>query len=177
MVGHGSYWRKPKDLSRAWRIRVRRWRCQGCKRTTSCLPSFLLPWRHYLVWIIQSVLVKRIEAGASWADVVADCSDQELPAPRTMQRWLAAYGRRAPAWLLALLTELARQNQTNPVLAPRGPTELPPTAPPGSQLLLASLYLLAWAKGRWRELAGYGLADRLAFLAHWGHGQGLGRLV
>jgi hypothetical protein len=56
MVGHGSYSRKPKGLTRAWWIRVRRWRCQVCRRTTSCLPNFLLSFRHYLVSVIQAVL-------------------------------------------------------------------------------------------------------------------------
>jgi hypothetical protein len=44
-------------------------------------------------------------------------------------------------------------------------------------LLAAAVYLLAWAKTRWPEVAGSGLAERLAFLWHWGHGRELGRLV
>jgi len=47
----------------------------------------------------------------------------------------------------------------------------------GTLLLAATLYLLAWAKTRWPELAGYDVTDRLAFLWHWGHDRGLGRLV
>jgi hypothetical protein len=49
-------------------------------------------------------------------------------------------------------------------------------APPRA-LLHAALHLLAWAKTRWAELAGYSLEDRLRFLWHWGAGRGLGRLV
>jgi len=179
MVGHGSYRRKPKDQERAWWIRVRRWRCQACHRTTSCLPSFLLPWRHYLVWVIQEVLVQRLEVEGSWAEVVAGCSDQGLPALRTMQRWVAALADQSPDWLLAVLAELANQDTKSPWLEPRGPTVLGirPSTTAAQSLLLASLDLLAWAKSRWRELAGYGVADRLAFLGHWGNGRGLGRLV
>ena len=173
MVGHGSYWRKPKDLDRAWWVRVKRWRCQVCRRTTSCLPSFLLPWRHYLVWVIQRVLVRRLEAGDSWAEAAAGSSDQGLPALRTMQRWVVAFRERAPAWLWAVLAELARQESGSRWLEPRGPT----TNGAAPSLLLASLDLLAWAKRRWPELAGYGVNDRLAFLSHWGSGRGLGRLV
>ncbi|MFO7538765.1 MAG: DUF6431 domain-containing protein [Chloroflexota bacterium] len=178
MVGHGSYWRKPKDLTRAWWMRVKRWRCRACRRTTSSLPSFLLPWRHYLVWVIQAVLVRRLEAGGSWAEVVAGCSDRQpgvapLPAPRTMQRWLKAFSGRAPAWLLAVLGELARQESGSRWLEPRGPT----TAGAAQSLLLVSLDLLAWAKKRWSALAGYGVSDRLAFLSHWGNSRRLGRLV
>lgn len=173
MVGHGSYRRKPKDLKRAWWMRVKRWRCQNCGRTMSCLPSFLLPWRHYLAWVIQAVLVRRLEGGGSWAEVVARCSDQGLPTPRTMQRWVGAFKGRAAGWLLAVLGELARQERGSRWLEPRGPTTQSAT----QSLLLASLDLLAWAKSRWPELAGYGVGDRLAFLSHWGSGHGLGRLV
>lgn len=179
MVGHGSYWRKPKDLSRAWWVRVRRWRCQVCRRTMSCLPSFLLPWRHYLAWVIEAALVRRLEAGASWSEVVAGCSEQGLPALRTMQRWLGAFNRQAAVWLLAVLAELARQESGSRWLEPRGPTTMGAKGSRGAgqSLLLASLDLLAWAKSRWPELADYGVADRLAFLSHWGHGRGVGRLV
>lgn len=184
MVGHGSYRRKPKDLSRAWWVRVRRWRCQACRRTTSCLPSFLLPWRHYLVWVIQAVLVRRLEAGASWAEVVAGCSDWQpgvapLPARRTMQRWVGVFSSRAAIWLLAVLAELARQESGSRWLEPRGPTagDARGGVSVAQSLLLAGLDLLAWAKSRWQELADYGVADRLAFLSHWGHGRGLDRLV
>ncbi|MFM8321300.1 MAG: DUF6431 domain-containing protein, partial [Chloroflexota bacterium] len=44
-------------------IRVKRWRCQACGRTFSSLPSFVLAYRHYLVEVIQPVLVGRLELG------------------------------------------------------------------------------------------------------------------
>lgn len=176
MVGHGSYRRKPKDLARAWLIRVRRWRCQVCKRTSSCLPSFLLSWRHYVVEVVQAVLVQRLEVGGSWPAVVKRCSQEGLPALRTMQRWVQACAQRAAGWLAAVGEVLAGQDSHSPWLEPR-----PPTVAAGegaaAALLAATLYLLAWAKTRWPQLAGYGLAHRLAFLWHWGHNRGLGRLV
>lgn len=176
MVGHGSYQRKPKDLVRAWWVRVRRWRCQACRKTTSCLPSFLLSWRHYLVGVIQAVLVKRLEVEGSWREVIAGCSDDGLPALRTMQRWVEAFSDRATDWLPAVGAALAGQDSGNPWLEPRGPTEA--AGQSVTQALLgATLYLLAWAKTRWPQLADYGVADRLAFLWHWGHSRGLGRLV
>lgn len=184
MVGHGSYRRKPKDLARAWWIRVRRWRCQVCRRTTSCLPSFLLSFRHYLGSVIQAVLSARLELGGHWPEVVAGCSQEGSPALRTMQRWGAAFAERATTWLPAVGEALAGQDSHSPWLEPRPPTEVggPSVAPSvgpsvGTLLLAATLYLLAWAKTRWPELAGYGVADRLAFLWHWGHDRGLGRLV
>jgi hypothetical protein len=90
-----------------------------------------------------------------------------------LQRWLKAFSGRAPAWLLAVLGELARQESGSRWLEPRGPT----TAGAAQSLLLVSLDLLAWAKNRWSELAGYGVSDRLAFLSHWGNSRRLGRLV
>lgn len=180
MVGHGSYRRKPKDLARAWWIQVRRWRCQVCWRTTSCLPSFLLSFRHYLVGVIQAVLSARLEMARPWPAVVAGCSQAGLPALRTIQRWVAAFAERAATWLPAVGEALAGQDSHSPWLEPRPPTEVggPSVAPSvGTLLLAAILYLLAWAKTRWPELAGYGVTDRLAFLWHWGHDRGLGRLV
>ena len=133
MTGHGSYWRKPKDLTRAWWIRVKRWRCQVCRRTTSCLPSFLLSFRHYLVSVIQAVLSTQLELGCRWPEVVAGCSQEGSPALRTMQRWVAAgRGRpdgisgaeRATTWLPAVGEALAGQDSHSPWLEPRPPTEV-----------------------------------------------------
>ena len=176
MVGHGSYSRKPKGLTRAWVIRVRRWRCQVCRRTVSCLPNFLLSFRHYLVSVIQAVLVQRWELTGSWSTLVARCSQEGLPALRTMQRWAAAFSERAATWLPAVGEVLAGQDSHSPWLEPRPPTETAGQSV-AAALLTATLYLLAWAKTRWPELADYGSADRLAFLWHWGHDRRLGRLV
>jgi hypothetical protein len=176
MTGHGSYGRKPKDLERAYHLRVKRWQCQACKGTSSCLPSFLLSYRHYLVRVIHIVLVQRLEVGGSWPTVVVRCSQEGLPALRTMQRWVAAFAEQTATWLPAVGRTLAEQDSHSPWLEAR-----PPTAAAGQSmgtlLLTATLHLLAWAKTRWPELAGYSLADRLAFLWHWGHGRELGRLV
>lgn len=96
-----------------------------------------------------------------------------------MQRWVGAFKGGAAAWLLVVLAELARQDSDSPWLEPRGPTVLGTGVAPNAarNLLLVSLDLLAWAKSQWPQLAGYGVADRLAFLGHWGNGRGLGRLV
>jgi hypothetical protein len=176
MTGHGSYGRKPKDLERAYRLRVKRWQCQQCKRTTSCLPSFLLSFRHYLVSVIQAVLEQRLEVGRNWPAIVARCSREGLPALRTMQRWAVAFAGRAATWLPAVGQTLAGQDSRSPWLEPRPPTEVAGQSV-GALLLAATVYLLAWAKTRWPALAGYGLADRLAFLWHWGDDRGMGRLV
>ncbi|MBK8986844.1 MAG: transposase family protein [Chloroflexi bacterium] len=87
MTGHGSYGRKPKDLERAYQIRVKRWQCQHCQQTTSCLPSFLLSWRHYLVAVIQAVLVQRLEQGGSWSAIVRQCSLGLFQSKKWRTRW------------------------------------------------------------------------------------------
>jgi hypothetical protein len=176
MVGHGSYRRKAKGVAGAWLIRIRRWRCQACKRTTGCLPDFLLSFRHYLVSVIQTVLTRRLEVEVSWSELVVHCTPEGLPALRTMQRWVDAFVQRAAIWLPAVGEVLAGQDSHSPWLDPRPPTEVAGQSA-GTLLLTATLYLLAWGKTRWPELAGYGLTDRLAFLWHWGHDRGLGRLV
>ena len=56
-IGHGTYPRKPLDRRRAYRIRVKRWLCKACGCTISLLPSFLLSFRHYLLEVIQQVVV------------------------------------------------------------------------------------------------------------------------
>jgi hypothetical protein len=126
--------------------------------------------------VVQAVLVKRIEMGGSWPEVTEGCSTDELPALRTMQRWVAAFSSRAAAWLPAVGAALAEQDSGSPWLEPRGPTEATGQSVVEA-LLAASLYLLAWAKTRWPQLSGYGVADRFAFLWHWGNNRGLGRLV
>lgn len=177
ITGHGYYVRKPKGLGRGYVIRVKRWRCQACGRTFSSLPSFVLAFRHYLVDVIQPVLVGRLELGYSWAEMVLMCSDAGTPAVRTIQRWCRAFEQCAEEWLEVAERTLAQQDSQSPWLDTR---LAPGGRPPGSggrALLQAALHLLAWGKTRWRELRGYGLNDRLRFLWHWGAGMGFPRLA
>src|SRR3970040_170562 len=69
LIGHGFYWRKPLDLERVYCIRIKRWYCTVCHRTLSLLPSFLLRFRHYVLEVIQAVVVARYEDTASWRQV------------------------------------------------------------------------------------------------------------
>jgi hypothetical protein len=70
---------------------------------------------------------------------------------------------------------LAQVAAASPALDPLGPTAGPHDAP--RAVLHAALDLLAWIKTQVPQVASYGLKDRLAVLWHWGHSQGLGRLV
>jgi transposase-like protein len=175
LIGHGYYQRKAKDEQRAYFIWVKRWLCKICHRTLSVLPNFLFCYRHYLVRVIQAVVVAFYECGQNWKQVPESCAQQGTPGLRTMQRWCKAFAKHAPTWLCGAQTFLAQQDSSSSWLDPQG--EAAQAANAATALLGASLHLLAWAKTQWSQLVGYGLNDRLRFLGLWGAGQGLGRLV
>lgn len=177
IVGHGYYVRKPKGLGRGYVIRVKRWRCQACRRTFSSLPSFVLAFRHYLVEVIQAVLEGRLELGYSWLGTVQMCSDAGMPARRTIQRWCAAFEQCSGEWLGLIDQILAQQDSQSPWLDTTVRSGDRPPGSGGRALLQAALHLLAWGKTRWQELSGYGLNERLRFLWHWGNSMGLPRLA
>ena len=174
-IGHGFYLRKPKDQTQVYRIRLKRWFCKACHTTLSVLPSFLLRGRHYLLVVIQQVVVARFEANASWQATVRQCAPEGLPAPRTIGRWCRAFAAQAAGWWAAVQATLACQDSASPALDPLGPAAGPYEAP--RALLHAATHLLAWAQTCWPEVVGYGRKDRLRFLWHWGGSRGLGRLV
>jgi hypothetical protein len=174
-IGHGSYLRQPITPTQVYEVRIKRWLCTACRHTLSLLPSFLLRFRHYLLDVIQSVVVARFEESASWARVSQSCSVEGYPSPRTIRRWCLSFAAHAPAWWAAVQETLARHDAGSPVLDPLGSNAGPRDAP--RALLQAALALLAWAKTQWPDVVSYGLADRLRFLWHWGAGQGLGRLI
>lgn len=174
-VGHGTYSRKPKDQTQVYPIQIKRWQCKACRSTLSQLPNFLLRFRHYLLSVIGQVVVVRYEERASWHALQQRCTVQDLPSPRTLERWCQSFGEHAPAWWVAAQTTLAQQDSATPALDPLGPAAGPSDAP--CALLHTATHLLAWAKTCWSELADYGLRDRLRFLWHWGFSCGLGRLV
>jgi transposase-like protein len=174
-IGHGFYLRKPLSPTQVYPIRIKRWLCKACQHTLSLLPSFLLRYRHYLLDVIQVVVVTRFEDGASWTQVAQRCTVEGLPSPRTIRRWCVSFTAHAPTWWSAIQHTLAQQDASSPLLNPLGENTGPREAP--RALLQAALYLLAWAKTRWAEVGDYGLSDRLRFLWHWGASQGLGRLI
>ena len=173
LVGHGVYWRKPRDGERVYRLPIQRWRCKACRHTVSALPDFLLRFRWYLLSVVSGVLVERAEAGASWGVLQAEADG--APVVRTMQRWWLSLGGQAGRWLAVIQRVLAQQDSGSAWLDPHGEAAQSPSAV--QALLGAAGHLLAWAKSRWTELAGYGWEDRLRFLWLWGSGRGLGRLV
>ena len=173
LVGHGVYWRKPREVQQVYPIPIQRWRCKACRHTVSALPDFLLRFRWYLLSVVSGVVVERAEAGASWG--VLQGQADGAPVVRTMQRWWWSLGEQAVRWLAMIQMVLAQQDSRSPWLDPHGEAAQSPSAV--QALLGAAGHLLAWAKSRWAELARYGWEDRLRFLWLWGSGRGLGRLV
>jgi len=175
LVGHGYYRRKPKGLRQGFVIWIKRWRCRDCQHTLSCLPNFVLSFRHYLLAIIEQAVVVRFEQQASWEGVETQSAEQGVPTLRTIQRWCGAFAGQAATWLAAVQRALAQQDSASPWLDPQGEAS---KARSGAQALLtASQHLLAWAKTQWWALVEYGLNNRLEFLWLWGSGRQLGRLV
>ena len=174
-IGHGFYPRQPLSPTQVYHVGIKRWLCKACRHTLSLLPSFLFRYRHYLLEVIQSVVVTRFEDGASWAQVARRCTVEGLPAPRTTRRWCVSFAAHASTWWAAVQQTLAQHDAGSPALDPLGENTGLHDAP--RALLQAALHLLAWAKTHWPEIGSYGLADRLRFLWHWGAGEGLGRLI
>jgi hypothetical protein len=135
----------------------------------------LLRFRHYVLEVIQQVIVTRFEESASWTQVSRHCAIAGLPSTRTIRRWCVSFAAHAPAWWSAVQQTLAHHDASSPSLDPLGENAGPREAP--RALLQAALHLLAWAKTQWTGLATYGRNDRLRFLWHWGASQGLGRLI
>jgi hypothetical protein len=174
-IGHGFYLRRPITPTEVYCVWIKRWLCKACHHTVSLLPSFLFRYRHYLLGVIQSVVVSRFEDRASWTPVVQRCTAGGYPSLRTLCRWCVSFAQHAPTWWAAIQQTLAQHDAGSPSLDPLGENAGPRDAP--GALLQAALHLLAWAKTRWPEVTAYGLTDRMRFLWHWGAGQGLGRLV
>ena len=176
LIGHGFYRRHATDGKHACRLWIKRWYCKACQHTTSLLPSFLLRFRHYLLSVIQAVVVARFAAHASLSQVCASAATTTgLPAACTCVRWCQSFKQQAARWLAAVQQTLAQHDPHSPGLDPLGEAAGPRDVP--GALLHASVNLLAWAQTRWAEVRSYGLSERLRFLWHWGHGQGLGRLL
>ena len=148
-IGHGYYLRRPLSPTQAYRIWIKRWFCKACHQTLSLLPSFVLRFRHYLLDVIQSVVVTRFEDAASWTQVTKCCTVDGVPSPRTIHRWCVSFATQAPPWWAAVQQTLAQHDTGSPALDPLGDNVGPRDAP--RALLQAAVHLLAWAKTQWRD--------------------------
>ena len=114
LVGHGFYVRKALAQAEMFPVRIERWRCKVCRRTTSVLPSFLLRFRHYLLVVISQVLSMRFELGASWLAVFKCIAVDDLPSPRTIGRWCQSFAEHATTWWAAVTVLLAQVAAASP---------------------------------------------------------------
>ena len=146
MIGHGFYPRKALGLTPVYGLSLKRWCCAACHHTVALLPSFLLPYRHYLLAVIQVVAITCFEDVATWVQVAQRCSVNEAPSPRTIGRWCDAFAEHAATWWAAVQRTLAEHDAGSPVLDPLGEAAGPRAAP--RALVHIAVHLLAWATHR-----------------------------
>lgn len=173
MVFHGSYPRCVCDHEQTFVIRVKRLLCTVCRHSTSLLPSFCLPHRHYGASTIQRVLSLRIQL-SSWA-MIRRAFASGVPGLTTCREWVAAFGRAGDCYLTRLMQQFADW-QLAPGMIEMIIADLRniPTAP--AQLAAVVPHLVAWLQEKGVELH-EGAARWLPSLWRWGHGVKLGRLV
>jgi hypothetical protein len=164
IVGHGGYERWAVYADREVRVWIRRWKCTGCGKTISLLPSFLHRHRHYALAVIEAVLRGRLERGTPWSGLAPSAT----PSQRSMRRWMTAFVAQALNWLTALLSALARVLPLLGALDPHGA----PQNPAVTVLALSATFADWLDPGR---ADGPGGAVRV--LWRWGWNAGVGRLI
>jgi hypothetical protein len=194
--GHGSYLRHVCDHLEVVPIRVKRLRCAACRRTTSLLPSFCLPWRHYLATTIQRVLTSRFALGHSWRTIRQRFIPSDLPTFTTCRQWVQAFRAASASYVGHLLRQLAHW-PWEPGKLELAIADMAAVTTTPQQLLAAVPHLVVWLverglhrvenkeanSPRWR-----GTSPRLcetqrasegwlSILCRWGNVARLGRLV
>jgi transposase-like protein len=179
LIGHGFYVRLALDADHVFELRIKRWYCKSCQHTLSLLPSFLLCYRHYLLAVIQAVVIAQVEERAPWATIRTRVMIGGVPSPRSMKHWCASFAAQAAPWLAEIEHTLAAHDPGTPLLTPLGSGVTAGTRREDLPCLLlaASRYLLAWAQVHLAQARAYGSNDRLRFLWLWGHARGLARLI
>lgn len=182
MIGHGSYPRqKPLEATPdpPRPLKIRRWKCRACKRTTSLLPDVLHRYRHYVWAVIGAALLRRFVLGQTWIQIQADLSalpDDAPPAPSldSLMRWAKAFAGHALRWLQAVLAVLAN---VWPQVAQLNAHGVRPTLPP-QQLLQALAALAGWLSSpRTVNPSATPTVEDLRAGWRWGWNDGLGRLI
>lgn len=101
LTGHGFYRRTLVDVAFDGIIRVRRYLCRFCKRTTSLLPDLALPWLRFSVTVIALFLVARLLMGLTLLAAARAAAQAAMPYQRG-QFWIRRFQKQAPALSLAL---------------------------------------------------------------------------
>jgi hypothetical protein len=112
LTGHGFYRRTLVDLAFDGIIRVRRYLCRSCRRTTSLLPDLALPWLRFSVSVIALFLVARLLGGLTLLAAARAAAQAAMPYQRG-QFWIRRFQKQAPALSLALAALVAPPAATN----------------------------------------------------------------
>lgn len=92
MHGHGTRPRQAKATGvEKQQCQARRFRCHRCKKTFTCLPAFLLPFKHYIASEIEGAL-RHIFEGGKISDAPSGASES------TLWRWLKEFSRKMQEW-------------------------------------------------------------------------------
>lgn len=180
MIVHGRYPRqKPLEATPEppHPVKVRRWFCKACKRTTSTLPDIFHRYRQYTWAVIGAALIRRFVLRQTWKQIQADLSQMPAdvaPAPSvdSIRRWCQAYAGYAQAWLKATLAVLAT---VWPQLAQLNAHGVQVASPP-QQLLQATAALASWLAPA-RGASTTTTVDDIRAVWRWGWNQGVGRLT
>ena len=104
LSGHGFYRRTLVDAGFDGVIRVRRYWCRACKRTTSLLPAFALPYVRFGIAVIALFLVARLLVGGTLgAAAAAAATLSKMPYQRG-QFWIRRFRNQAERLCAALAT-------------------------------------------------------------------------
>lgn len=98
-----SYTRWVRTGADRFQIRIKRVRCSACLVTDALLPSFLHPFRHYALPLIQQAIFLALDQGLwGWAlvDAIDSCG---RPALATIQEWVWSFALSAERWLVVWL--------------------------------------------------------------------------
>jgi hypothetical protein len=79
LTAHGCYTRTVAEVAFDSVIRVRRYLCQGCKRTVSLLPEFALPYLRFSILVISLFLVARLLNGGTLQAVAQAAAQPGMP--------------------------------------------------------------------------------------------------
>ena len=112
LTGHGFYCRTLVDVAFDGVIRVRRYLCNSCKRTTSLLPNFAFPWLRFSVSVIALFLVARLLSGLTLLAAARVAAQATMPYQRG-QFWIRRFQKQAPALSLALAALVAPPEAAN----------------------------------------------------------------
>jgi len=98
----GTYPRLARTGLFVYHIRIQRVRCKACGRTHSLLPDFLHPYRHYVVPLLQKVVLLYLVLGLGWNQLTEQLPPSG-PTRSTAREWVASFAYGAGCLLLDFL--------------------------------------------------------------------------